>query len=66
MMDGRTGKITGISFVHVIFGYIVTLDEPMDAPPDFPGEDWTTVSIMGGLLEPLDLAESVCMLDSLD
>lgn len=54
MMDGKTGTITGISFVHVIFGYIITLDEPMAAPPDFPGKDWSTVSINGGLLDSLD------------
>lgn len=50
-VDGRTGTITGISSVHVIFGYILTLDVPLKAPEAHPGEDWTTVSIFGGCLE---------------
>jgi hypothetical protein len=45
----RTGRITGISSEHIVFIYIITLDEPLIVK----GHDrpWTTVTIPGGCLK---------------
>jgi hypothetical protein len=44
----RSGTITGIAFQHVIFSYIITLDEPLYVPEH--DKPWTTVVMPGGCL----------------
>lgn len=50
LVDGKTGEVAGIAWAHVIFSYIVILDEPITAPPNHPGKDWKAIAVPGGQL----------------
>ena len=45
----RHGRITGIATQGIIFTYIITLDEPLDAPES--NAPWETVCLPGGMLK---------------
>jgi hypothetical protein len=47
-----TGKITGVSHMHVIFSYIILLDEPLEVPGW--KTPWETIVIPGGQLTPIE------------
>jgi hypothetical protein len=42
------GYIGGVGFTHVIFGYLIVLDEPIEVPGWTA--PWTVVSVPGGML----------------
>lgn len=49
-IDGYQGEIVGIATAHIMFQYIIELDEPMSAPSNHPGKSWKCVVISGGCL----------------
>ena len=42
----RTGKIIGVAFAHVVFAYIVLLDEPLESHPEH-----TAIPVLGSLIK---------------
>ena len=44
----RAGYITGVAMQHIVFTYIITLDEPISV--DGWERPWTTVVMPGGCL----------------
>lgn len=56
-LDGLKGKIVGIAMAHIAFSYIIKLDKPLPAPPEYPGEDWECVAILGGFFDKIEKDE---------
>ena len=48
--DYAYGTVVGIAHLHIVFSYIVLLDEPMEAPEGL----MRAVCVIGGLLESED------------
>ncbi len=49
-LSGRTGRVVGIAFKHVIFAYVVLMDGP---PIEVDGENHRAVCMLGSLLTVL-------------
>ena len=48
---GVTGTVAGISFIHIIFGYIIILDKPYK---DTPYGEVKAITVPGTLLYDMD------------
>lgn len=49
-LDGCRGRIVGIGMAHIVFQYIVKLEEPIEPPGNFEGEPWECILVPGGCL----------------
>ena len=52
-LEGKEGRVGGIGTAHIVFQYIVILDEPLPPPEQWPGASWEGILVPGGCMEPL-------------